>query len=65
MYKNPGNRKTWDPNAKYRWWIGTSTNHYQSYTIRMQNTKAECISDTVFFKHTYLMQPPVTKQMQL
>ncbi len=50
----------WDVHSLNGWYLGTSDEQYWCYTIYCTKTKAERISDTVFFQHCYLMQPVVT-----
>jgi hypothetical protein len=40
--------------------LGTSDKHYGCHTIYCTKTRAERISETVFFQHLYLTQPVVT-----
>ena len=60
MHDKPNNRTTWAPHAIDGWYINTSPDHYRCFTIFNKETRAERVSDTVFFKHKYLTQPTVT-----
>jgi hypothetical protein len=52
-------QKTWDMHSLNGWYLGTFDKHYWCYKIYCTKTRAERISDTVFFQHCYLMQPVV------
>jgi hypothetical protein len=60
IYVRPENQKTWDVNSIDGYYIGTSFEHYQNYTIWCIDTQAERNSDTVWFKHKYLTNPKLT-----
>jgi hypothetical protein len=60
MHENTNRQKRWDVHSLNGWYLGTSDEHYQCYTIYCTKTRAERISDTVFFQHRYLTQPVVT-----
>ena len=60
MHESTERRKTWDVHSLNGWYLGTSDKHYRCHKIFCQKTRAERISDTVFFQHRYLTQPAVT-----
>jgi hypothetical protein len=60
MHESTERRKTWDVHSLNGWYLGTSDEHYRCHKIFCQKTRAERISDTVFFQHRYLTQPAVT-----
>jgi hypothetical protein len=57
LYKNNTRRGTWEEHSTDGWYLGTSNEHYQCHKIYVKKTRAERISDTVFFKHKYITQP--------
>lgn len=57
IHETPDNRHTWDAHARDGWYIGTSTEHYHNHIVWCRDTRAERISDTVWFKHKYLTNP--------
>ena len=44
------------------WHIGTSLENYRCFRKYISKTSAERVSDTVFFKHKYLIQPTITPE---
>ena len=60
IHDSTNRRKTWDPHSLSGWYLGTSTEHYRCHIVFCTKTRAERISDTVFFQHRYLTQPVVT-----
>ena len=60
LYVKPHRQKTWGEHSNNGWYIGTLPKHYRCHQIWNQKTKAERISDTVFFKHKYLTQPTLS-----
>jgi hypothetical protein len=60
MHKSTNRRRTWDAHSLNGWYLGTSPKHYWCHNIFWTKTRAERISDTVFFQHWYLTQPVVT-----
>jgi hypothetical protein len=42
------------------WYLGTSTEHYQSCIVLMDKTKAEQITDTIIFHHRQITNPIVS-----
>ena len=41
------------------WYLGVASKHYRCHKISFKKMQAERISDTVFFKHKYIMKPEV------
>jgi hypothetical protein len=60
MHESTNRRRAWNVHSLNGWYLGTSDKHYWCYMIYCTKTRAERISDTVFFQHRYLMQPVVT-----
>ena len=60
IHETPDNRHTWDTHALDGWYIGTSMEHYRNQIVWCKDTRAERISDTVWFKHKYLTNPELT-----
>jgi hypothetical protein len=56
----PKNRQSWDVHADTGFNIGTALEHHRCFHIYIVKTRATRISDTVFFKHQYIMIPQVT-----
>ncbi len=52
-------KKTWNVHSLNGWYLGTSDKHYWCHKIYCTKTRAERISNTVFFQHRYLTQPVV------
>jgi hypothetical protein len=60
IHESTNRQKSWDVRSLNGWCLGTSDKHYRCYTIYCTKTRAERISNTVFFQHRYLTQPVVT-----
>jgi hypothetical protein len=60
MHESTNIQRTWNVHSLNGWYLGTSNKHYWCHTIYCTKTRAERISDTVFFQHRYLTQPVVT-----
>lgn len=60
IHETPDNRHTWDAHAMDVWYIGTLMEHYGNHIVWCKDTRAERISDTVWFKHKYLTNPEFT-----
>ncbi len=60
MHESTNRQKMWDTHSLNGWYLGTSPEHYRCHNIFCTKTRAERISDTVFFQHWYLTQPVVT-----
>jgi hypothetical protein len=56
----PKSQQTWDIHADTGFNIGTAMEHHQCFHIYIVKTRAIKVSDTVFFKHQYITNPPVT-----
>ncbi|KAL7483250.1 hypothetical protein ACHAW6_012033 [Cyclotella cf. meneghiniana] len=61
VHDKPGKCKSWDMHSCDGWYIGTSDEHYQCFRIFRKDTRAEMVSDTVYFKQKYSMMPTVTR----
>ncbi len=53
-------RQSWDVHADTSFNIGTAMEHHQCFHIYILKTRATRISNTEFFKHQYITNPPVT-----
>ena len=51
---------SWDPHSVDGWYLGPAWEHYQNHTVWVQSTRAERISDNVWFKHKYITNPLLT-----
>ena len=60
IHEDADKRRSWSPHTADGWYLGTSPDHYRSHVIHVKCTKADRVSETVFFKHKYLMNPTVT-----
>ena len=60
LYERPETRHTWDSRTTDGWYIGTSFEHYTNYKVWVKETRAERISDTVWFRHKYITNPSLT-----
>jgi hypothetical protein len=56
----PNRCKSWGEHANDGWYLTTSPDHYRCHWIFVKAIRAKQISDTVFFKHKYIMQPTMT-----
>jgi hypothetical protein len=56
----PKNRQFLDIQADTGFKIGMAMEHHQCFHIYIKKTRATRISDTVFFKHQYIINPQVT-----
>jgi hypothetical protein len=55
-------RGSWAANTVEGWYLQTSPKHYQCHIVYVKNTRSERVSDTVHFKHKYIMQPTLTPE---
>ena len=62
LYLKPHRRKTWGKHSVDGWYLGASDKHYRCHKVWNVETKAERVSDTVFFKHKYITQPTLTPE---
>ena len=60
IHEDANKRGSWSPHTVDGWYLGTSPDHYRSHIIHVKGTKADRVSETVFFKHKYLTNPTVT-----
>ena len=60
--EKPHQRKSWADHSIDGWYLGAAMEHYRCHAIFVKKTRAECISDTVFFKHRCIMQPSLTPE---
>ncbi len=60
VHESTNRRRTWDPRTITGWYVGTSNEHYRCHKVFCKRTRAERISDTVWFKHRYITQPTIT-----
>ena len=57
MHENTNRRKTFGLNAKKTWYIAPCFKHYLTFKGILPSTGAECIPDTVRFKHHAIAIP--------
>ena len=60
-YNDSNKRRSWEEHSKDGWYLGTSDKHYRSYDVYIKETKSKQNTDTVFFQHSYITKPKVTK----
>ena len=60
VHEKPKKRRTFAEHCSQGFVLGTSFEHYQSWTMWMTNTRSLRISATVFHKHKYISNPDVT-----
>jgi hypothetical protein len=60
LHESSERRGAWADNSIDGWYLQTSPEHYQCYTIYVKQTKSKRISDTVYFKTKYITQPTLT-----
>ena len=65
MYLKPHRRTSWGKHASTGWYLGAALQHYRCHRIWNKETKAERVSDTVFFKHKYITEPTLTPEDML
>ena len=54
-------RRSWEENSKDGYYVGTSMHHHRTYNVWIKTTRAIQNTDTVYFQHTYITKPTVTK----
>ena len=59
FYNKPNRWWSWVEPSSNGWYLGTSGEHYQCHRVFVKTARSIRVSDTVFFKHKYLMQPTV------
>jgi hypothetical protein len=57
IHEHSERRGSWVANVVDRWYLQTSPEHYQCHIVYVKSTRSERVSDTVKFKHKYIMQP--------
>jgi hypothetical protein len=60
LHQSSERRATWAANLTNGRYLQTSPEHYRCHVIYVKQTKSERVSDTVFFKTKYIMQPTMT-----
>ncbi len=58
----PKNRQSWDVHRDNGFNIGMAMEHHQIFHIYIVKTRGTKISNTVFFKHQYIINPQVTPE---
>ncbi len=56
----PKNRRSWDVHGDVGFNIGMAMEHHRCFHVYIVKTRATRISDLVFFKHQYIMNPQLT-----
>ncbi len=59
-YVKPEDCPKWDTQSDMGFSLGTSMEHHRCFRVYITRTRATRISDTVFFKHQYIMNPTVS-----
>ena len=54
-------RRSWEENSKDGYYVGTSLKHHRTYNVWIKATRAIQNTDTVFFQHSHITKPSVTK----
>ena len=62
IHENSERRRSWAANSSDGWYLRTSPEHYRCHVIYCKNTRSERISDTVHFKHKYIIEPTLTPE---
>jgi hypothetical protein len=57
------NRQTWDVHAEVGFNIGTAMEHHRCFHVYIVKTRATRVSNAVFFKHQYIMNPQITPEI--
>ena len=60
IFETPQARRSWDPHSVDGWYLGPATEHYRNHIVWVNDTKAERVSDNVWFKHKYITNPSLT-----
>jgi hypothetical protein len=60
LHESSERQGTWSENTTDGWYIQTLPEHYRCHKIHVKKTNSKRVSDTVFFKHKYTMQPTLT-----
>ncbi len=58
----PEDCRTWDTQSDAGFSIGTSMEHHRCFRVYITRTRATRISDTIFFKHQYIMNPTISPE---
>jgi hypothetical protein len=62
IHSKPVTRRSWDFRAKQGFYIGPALDSYRCFKLVKADTKSQCISDTVDFRHKYLAIPAPTPE---
>ena len=62
IHAKPVTRQSWDFQAKQGFYIGPALDSYQCFKLVNTDTKSQCISDRVEFRHKYLAVPAPTSE---
>ena len=61
IHNKPDTRQTWDGNATNCYYFGTMEEDYQCYKVWIKEIWSIQVTDTVYFKHQYIMMPTYTE----
>ena len=64
VHDKPKCRRTFAGHCSKGFFLGTSFDHYRSWTMWMHDTRSTRVSATVFHKHKYLTHPTIIPQCQ-
>ncbi len=62
IHAKPITRRSWDFRAKQGFYIGSALDSYWCFKLINADTKSQCISNTVEFRHKYLAIPAPTTE---
>ena len=62
LYFKPYRLKLWVEHSTNGCYLGTFDEHYRCHNIWVVETKAERVTDAVFFKHKYINQPTLNPE---
>ena len=60
IHEKPSKRKTFAQHCAKSWVLGTALEHYRCWDLWVISTRAKRVSDTLFFKHNYIINTFVT-----
>ena len=62
IHDNTKKRRTFTQHCRKGYVLGTSTEHYRCWNLWNTSTKSLRVSGTVFVKHKYTTNPPITPE---
>ena len=55
IHNSAGRRQSWEERSLDGWYLQTLTEHYRCHRVYIKKTKDERISNSITFKHNYIM----------